>query len=75
MGLTHCPLCVGLAVVAALRFCAHGWLLVASGLLEAPPLPPRRHPVLWVRMADRGWGQMFCSRLALLGLTLSRPSA
>ncbi|MDE0646903.1 MAG: hypothetical protein OXI08_02350 [Cyanobacteria bacterium MAG IRC4_bin_6] len=38
MGLTHCPLCVGLAVVAALRFCAHGWLLVASGLLEVPPL-------------------------------------
>lgn len=34
MGLTHCPLCVGLAVVAALRFCAHGWLLVSSGLLQ-----------------------------------------
>ncbi|MCY4173685.1 MAG: hypothetical protein OXF25_06415 [Cyanobacteria bacterium MAG CAR3_bin_5] len=46
MGLAHCPLCVGLAVVAVLRFCAHGWLLVASGLLEAPPLPLRRHPVL-----------------------------
>ena len=28
MGLTHCPLCIGLAVTAALRFCAHGWLLV-----------------------------------------------
>lgn len=34
MGLTHCPLCVGLAVVAAFRFCAHGWLLVSSGLLQ-----------------------------------------
>ena len=34
MGLTHCPLCIGLAVVAALRFCAHGWLLVNSGLLQ-----------------------------------------
>jgi len=54
MGLTHCPLCIGLAVVAALRFCAHGWLLVASGLLAPPPpLPLRRHPVLWVGIADR----------------------
>ncbi|WP_257242941.1 hypothetical protein [Candidatus Synechococcus spongiarum] len=37
MGLTHCPLCVGLAMVAALRFCAHGWLLVglSSGLFQA----------------------------------------
>ena len=34
MNLTHCPLCVGLAVMAALRFCAHGWLLASSGLLQ-----------------------------------------
>jgi len=37
MGLTHCPLCAGLAVVAALRFCAHGWLLASSGLLQGAP--------------------------------------
>ena len=53
MGLPHCPLCVGLAVVAALRFCAHGWLLVASGLLDGPSEPlaptggPGSHPPKW----------------------------
>jgi len=27
MGLMHCPLCIGLAVLSALRCCAHLWLL------------------------------------------------
>jgi len=27
MGLMHCPLCIGLAVLSALRFAAHAWLL------------------------------------------------
>ena len=27
MGLMHCPLCMGLAVLSALRFSAHAWLL------------------------------------------------
>ena len=26
MGLMHCPLCIGLAVLSALRFSAHAWL-------------------------------------------------
>ena len=43
MGFTHCPLCVGLALVAALRFCAHGWLLVGSGLLGGTTVAP--HPM------------------------------
>ncbi len=28
MGLLHCPICVGLAVLSALRFFAHGVMLV-----------------------------------------------
>ena len=27
MGLMHCPLCVGLAVLSAVRFSAHAWLV------------------------------------------------
>jgi hypothetical protein len=27
MGLSHCPLCMGLAVLSAVRFLAHGVLL------------------------------------------------
>lgn len=27
MGLMHCPLCIGLAVLSAARFSAHAWLL------------------------------------------------
>lgn len=27
MGLMHCPLCMGLAVLSAVRFSAHAWLL------------------------------------------------
>ena len=27
MGLTHCPLCVGLAVLSAVRFLAHGLMV------------------------------------------------
>ena len=27
MGLMHCPLCIGLAVLSALRTAAHAWLL------------------------------------------------
>lgn len=38
MGLTHCPLCVGLAVVSALRFCAHGWLLASLTLPAQEPM-------------------------------------
>jgi hypothetical protein len=26
MGLMHCPLCMGLAVLSAVRFSAHAWL-------------------------------------------------
>ncbi|WP_232200126.1 hypothetical protein [Synechococcus sp. CC9616] len=35
MGLTHCPICVGLALLSASRFMAH--LLMASQLM-----PPRQ---------------------------------
>jgi len=27
MGLMHCPLCMGLAVLSAVRFSAHAWLV------------------------------------------------
>ncbi|MFM7312335.1 MAG: hypothetical protein ACKO0M_04075 [Cyanobium sp.] len=27
MGLMHCPLCIGLAVLSAVRFSAHAWLV------------------------------------------------
>lgn len=27
MGLMHCPLCMGLAVLCAVRFSAHAWLV------------------------------------------------
>ena len=27
MGLMHCPLCIGLALLSALRFSGHAWLL------------------------------------------------
>ena len=27
MGLMHCPLCIGLAVLSAVRFSAHTWLV------------------------------------------------
>jgi len=33
MGLTHCPICVGLALLSASRFMAH--LLMASQLMPA----------------------------------------
>ncbi len=26
MGLMHCPLCIGLAMLSAVRFSAHAWL-------------------------------------------------
>lgn len=34
MGLSHCPLCMGLAVLSAVRFLAHGvlvWQLRSNG--------------------------------------------
>ena len=39
MGLTHCPICVGLALLSASRFMAH--LLMASQLM-----PPRQGAVV-----------------------------
>jgi hypothetical protein len=39
MGLMHCPLCVGLAVLSALRFSAHAWL-VWRRYGPLPPLAP-----------------------------------
>lgn len=41
MGLMHCPLCMGLAVLSAVRFSAHAWLVwrrfgPASSEADAP---------------------------------------
>ena len=41
MSLTHCPLCVGLAVLSAVRFLAHGVLLWSlRGVPASQPLQP-----------------------------------
>lgn len=49
MGLMHCPLCVGLAVLSVARALAHlrlGWLLVGFGH------PPRRGAAAGVGLAS-----------------------
>jgi len=48
MGLTHCPLCMALAVLCAVRFSAHTvlvwqWRRLEPGLAGQRPLP-RLHP-------------------------------
>ncbi|MFT5338982.1 MAG: hypothetical protein ACI9IO_000715 [Cyanobium sp.] len=35
MGITHCPLCIGLAVLCVVRATAHGTLLLSQPALEA----------------------------------------
>lgn len=39
MGLMHCPLCIGLAVLSALRTTAHAWLLWQR--FRPTPVPPQ----------------------------------
>ena len=41
MGLTHCPICVGLAVLSASRFMAH--VLMASQLIRPRPAEMVNH--------------------------------
>ena len=41
MGLFHCPLCIGLAVLSALRFMAH---VVMAKQLELRRVEPSAHP-------------------------------
>ena len=36
MGLTHCPLCIGLAILSAVRFLAHCVLVVQLERARAP---------------------------------------
>jgi len=41
MGLMHCPLCIGLAVLSAMRFSAHAWMVWRRfGPLPAPAEAP-----------------------------------
>ena len=43
MGITHCPLCIGLAVLSAVRFMAH---LTMAVLLERQRASTSIHPAL-----------------------------
>ena len=37
MGLTHCPLCIGLALLCAVRFMAHGLMAFQLRSLRSNP--------------------------------------
>ena len=48
MSITHCPLCIGLAVLSALRFMAHAVMLWS---LKAELPSPRQAPARGLRPA------------------------
>lgn len=45
MGLMHCPLCMGLAVLSAVRFSANALLLWQRYRPEPLPRSPRLQPI------------------------------